>query len=131
MKIIIETIPHDNQRYETVGDWFYDDYGTLNIKVSELGDWKYEALIAVHELWEVLLCKHRGVNQDDVDKFDRAYEENREEGDESEPGDDNKAPYRREHCSASGAERLLAAEFDILWNDYADAVTKLSQQPDL
>ena len=50
MKIIIETIPHDHQRYNTVGDWQFSPDGTLHVKVSEMDDWRHEALIAVHEV---------------------------------------------------------------------------------
>lgn len=125
MKITIVTIPHDMQRYPTVGDWLFDKKGDLTIRVSGLGDWRKEALIAVHELVEVLICKHDGVSQKAVDKFDIAFEKARKPGNEDEPGDDNKAPYRRQHCIATAVERLLAAELDVPWNDYADAIEAL------
>lgn len=118
MKIIIETIPHNKQRYPTVGDWFTDDKGVLHIKVSELSDWRREALIAVHELVEVLLCQHDGVTQDEVDRFDKAYEMDRLPGDDSEPGDCESAPYNKQHCFATGIERLLAAQFRVAWANY-------------
>src|ERR1700730_8034346 len=51
MKGIIETVPHQKQRYETVGDWQWDG-DTLKISVSDLGNWKYEMAIAYHELRE-------------------------------------------------------------------------------
>lgn len=124
MKIIIETIPHKDQRYETVGDWFWED-GDLRIRVSELGNWKYEACVAVHELVEVLLCKSDGVQQQDVDAFDMQYEKDRQEGDESEPGDDNLAPYRKQHCVATGVERVLAAELGLSWKEYDAAINAL------
>ena len=42
MKIVIETIPHAQQRYPTCGDWYTDDSG-LHIKVSEeMGDPKFD-----------------------------------------------------------------------------------------
>jgi hypothetical protein len=58
MKIVIETIPHLDQRYKTCGDWFYEGED-LHIKVSDLKDWKKEATIAVHELVEAILCKQQ------------------------------------------------------------------------
>lgn len=125
MNIRIETIPHGQQRYPTVGDWFFDSHGDLVIKVSELGDWRYEALVAVHELVEVLLCKHQGVSQEEVDKFDIEFEKARVEGNVDEPGDDVRAPYRRQHCLATAIERVMAAEFGVAWNDYNDAIQKL------
>lgn len=124
MKIIIDTIPHSKQPYPTVGDWRFKD-GVLLINVSDLGDWRYEALVAVHELVEVLLCKEAGVTTKEVDRFDIAFEKRRKPGNEDEPGDDNKAPYRRQHCFATAVERMMAAEMDVAWNDYADAIEAL------
>lgn len=130
MKIIIETIEHTEQRYPTVGDWFYEpgDGGaeeTLRIKVSALSNWRLEALIAVHELVEVLLCRHAGVTQEEVDKFDKEFEAKRQPDDEREPGDQPDAPYQREHCLATGVERMLAAELDINWSDYEEELSAL------
>lgn len=126
MKIVIETIPHDQQRYPTVGDWFYEPDGTLHIKVSELVDWRKEACVAIHELAEVLMCKWAGVSQEAVDEFDKKYEAERPADDvSSEPGDDPKAPYARQHCVATGIERILAAELELSWGQYADMIESL------
>ena len=125
MRIIIETISNKDQRYPTVGDWYYDPDGTLHIKVSEMGHHEMEAAVAVHELVEVLLCRHRGIAQSEVDRFDEEFEAKRQEGDVSEPGDDRNAPYHKEHCFATGIERLLISELDIAWKAYDDTVNSL------
>lgn len=127
MKIIIETIPHEQQRYTTVGDWFYEPDGTLRIKVSQLPDHRREVLVAVHELVEVLLCKEQGVSQQDVDEFDLAFEQARLEGNEDEPGDLTDAPYRKQHCFATGIERLLAAELGVDWKAYEEELCALPE----
>ena len=44
-KIIIESVPHDSHRYETVGDWYREEDGTLRIKVSDMGNEDYEILV--------------------------------------------------------------------------------------
>lgn len=125
MKINIETIPHNQQRYPTVGDWFWDADEVLHIRVSALSDWRREALIAVHELVEVLLCKQDGVTTAEVDSFDKAYEGSRQEGDESEPGDEPNAPYVRQHCIATGVERILAAGLGVSWKEYEEELNAL------
>lgn len=126
VNINIEIIPHDQHRYETVGDWWFDEKGVLQIRVSKLGDnWKAESAIVVHELCEVLLCKARGISQESVDAFDKQYEAKRPDGDESEPGDDPQAPYRNEHCFATGIERMLIAAFGMSWKDYEDEINSL------
>jgi len=122
MKITIETIPHTEQRYPTVGDWYYEKDGSLTIRVSEMSDWRHEACVAVHELVEALMCKDAGITQDDVDKFDKNFEANRPPDSVEEPGDSMKAPYRLQHGIASGIERILGAELGVDWNKYADEV---------
>ena len=116
------------QPYPTVGDWRRDSDGTLRINVSsEIGE-KYAALVALHELVEVLLCEERGITVEAVDEFDKAYEKQREKSltlDTSEPGDDSKAPYRNEHCIATGVERIVAAALDVDWSDYEKAINDL------
>jgi hypothetical protein len=124
MRIVIETIPHSKQRYETVGDWQWTPKG-LRITVSAMGDWKKEFLVAFHELAEVMLCKDRDILQSVVDQFDMAFEANRVAGNEDEPGDDPEAPYRKEHFFATTVERLMAAELGVDWKEYEDTVEAL------
>lgn len=122
MKITIEVIPHEHQRYPTVGDWEFDPDGNLSIKVSRMDNWKYESLVALHELVEVLKCKSDGVSQKDVDAFDMQFEKDRAEDDDSEPGDSPLSPYKKQHCLATGIERIMAAELGVDWKTYDDAV---------
>lgn len=123
-KIVIEFIPHNKQRYETVGDWYYRNR-ELHIRVSMMSDWRYEILVAIHELAEVMLCKHRGIPAAAVDAFDMAFEKARKPGNEDEPGDDPKAPYRKEHFFATNIERALALELGVDWATYDAEINAL------
>lgn len=130
MKVIIETIPHAEQRYPTVGDWIVShDNQFLTIRVSELGDWRKEMAVAYHELREALLCIHQGITQAEVDEFDIAFEETRkkhpEELKSKEPGDETYAPYYIPHIMASRDERLLIADFELNWDDYEKQINNL------
>lgn len=127
MNVRIEVVEHRNQRYPTSGDWQFDQITEeLTIRVSRLGNWRYEMLIAVHELVEFVLCRDRGINEMDVDKFDLGFEARRSfEPLEDEPGDMVSAPYRDEHCFAMGIERLLCSALKISWKNYEDAVERL------
>jgi hypothetical protein len=119
MKIHIESIPHAQQRYPTVGDYWEDGDGAGQVRVSELPDWRYEALVAVHELVEMILTKHRSISEPAISDFDIAFEQERERALVlGEPGDDPRAPYRLEHFFATNVERLLAAELDVDWRAY-------------
>lgn len=142
MKITIETIPHQQQRYETVGDWYYDQNGDLIIRVSDLGDWRENAMVGVHELVEVLIAKHRGITVEQVDKFDMEYEAKRERAIAEagrnkdrvelllvpEPGDDPACPIRHEHSVATGVERILAALLEVDWEPYATKIEHLAKE---
>lgn len=129
MNINIQTIPHSAQRYNTCGDWWWNDDTHLEIRVSEMGDWRYEMLVAFHELYEVLVCRHKGISQESVDEFDKAFEKIREAypniiGD-MEPGNMSSAPYNKQHEGATHVERLLAIELGVDWNKYDKSVNKL------
>ena len=120
MRIQIETIPHEQQRYSTTGDWQWDPEDTLQMHVSTLPDWRFSALIAVHELVEALLCRAHGVTTEMVDAWDMGPGKELDD-----PGDDPRAPYHREHDFAVGIERLFAHELGVDWNAYGDALDAL------
>lgn len=127
MRITIEVIRHEDQRYPTSGDWLWPNEHNLLIRVSEMGDWRKEAAVAVHELVEALLCKNDGVTDAEVDAFDKAWAGHEwvSAGDLIEPGDDPKAPYHRQHCFATAVERLLIAALGVPWGEYDAAVEAL------
>jgi hypothetical protein len=124
VNIQIKTIPHKKQRYDTVGDWHYDG-NCMVITVSAMSDWRYEAMVAVHELVEAMLCEQDGVRQKSVDAFDIAFEKARLPGDVSEPGDDPAAIYQKQHCIATGMERIMAALLGVKWRQYEDEINRL------
>ncbi len=130
MKITIEIIPHGEHRIpDTVGDWQWGKENLL-IHVSELGDWRYNAAVAVHELVEALLCRNDGVSQAAVDAFDTAYERERPPmgnpgWDKPEAGDAESSPYRDQHCFATAVERMLIAAFGLSWAEYEKSVEAL------
>lgn len=125
LRITIETIPHEKQRYDTCGDWQYIEPDNLLILVSEMGDWKKEACVAVHELIEALECKNKGITEELVDQFDIDYEANRRPNDCSEAGDADGAPYREQHFFATSVERLLAQRLGLAWSLYEKAIDNL------
>jgi hypothetical protein len=144
VNITIKTIPQKDQRYETIGDYWFDaacqgppkDHCDLEIRVSDTGNWKYEALLAIHELVEVLLCKDRRIAEPDIMAFDKAFEARRtglhggpewSEGPaiDDEPGDDPAAPYGKEHRFAENIERLVAAELSVNWAQYDNDLFKI------
>ena len=118
MKIIIETIPSQNHRYPTCGDWQFLEDGTLHILVSEMGNERHEYLVAIHEMVEAILCKWDNVEEPDVAKFDVQFEKDRLQGNNDEPGFDINAPYKNQHLVATGIEMIMCRFAGIDWNDY-------------
>jgi hypothetical protein len=101
-RIILETCPPYNMRYDTAGDWFINDDGDFVIRsIHNILDCN-GFLISLHELVEMFLCKNAEISQKMVDEFDLSFE-----GD-GEPGDHPKAPYRAQHRQAMLVEHLVA-----------------------
>ena len=118
MNISIKIIPETEHRKEVSGaDWFFDSKGDLQVRISPMSDWRYEMALALHETFEAILWKQRhGTSVRDVDRFDQEYY--RTHADDLDAGDERKCPYRKEHCLATAAERMLAAEMGIVWSEY-------------
>lgn len=128
MDINIQMIPHKKQRYETVGDWYQELSGRLNIKVSDMGNWKYNFLVAFHEQIEAMLCFAASIREEDVTLFDLKFEEERKRGMHSfdaEPGNDPRAPYFKQHALATEMEIKMARELGVDWEAYEKAIQAL------
>jgi hypothetical protein len=115
----IEVISPKGMRYRTVGDWFYADHFSLTIQVADTGNWKYNILVAIHELIEVVLCRDAGVTEKQVDKFDLAHQ------DDEDPGTHPKAPYGVQHLTAMGVEMIIAACMGVKWRTYEIALDRV------
>lgn len=127
MNIEIKSIPHNQHRYPTVGD-YWDDGTVKRFRVSDMGNDDYEFLVIIHEMIEEHLTRRRGIKEQDIKAFDEMYEAEREVGkhaDDDEPGFDPRAPYQREHTIATGIEMLLTGHMGIDWGDYDKTVMSL------
>jgi hypothetical protein len=125
-RFVVRVVPHRSQRYETVGDWVPGS--PVEIRVSKMRDERYVFLVALHELVEFELCRMHGVRDPDVVRFDRDFEAERACGLHSaceEPGDDRRAPYRKEHAFATMIERLVAQKLGVRWSAYEETILKL------
>jgi hypothetical protein len=138
-RVVIDLIPHSDQRYETAGDWFrrnrHDDPSNLeprrwfqegeaclHIRASRIkkDPNNYFALcVAYHELGEALACIANGIDEEAVDKFDTHYKS------DGEPGDDPRAPYSRQHNFASACEAILIGAMGLSWGLYEKAIDSL------
>lgn len=123
MNITIKIIPESEQRKGVSGaDWQFDKNGDLQVRVSPLSDWRREILLGLHEAIEAVCCKHLGVSQEAVDKFDTEYDKNHSS--DLNGGDDPLAPYHRPHGLATACERVLAFALDVQWGEYDEELSK-------
>ena len=126
MKFMVNVIPHNSQRYNTCGDWQFDDKtNTLFVDVSETNVEAYNFLIAIHELIEAYLCIRDGISQELVDKFDQGVGASLDE-----PGNDIRAPYHKQHGIASGVERMLAGHMGVDWHFFEELIIKMGEEYD-
>jgi len=126
---VIRVVSHKKQRYETVGDWIPGQ--PVRICVSKMKDERYVFLVALHELIEYELCRMKGICDKEIVRFDKGFEAERRIGLHSahaEPGDDPRAPYRREHVFATMVERLVAQRLAVRWSDYEKSVMNLESK---
>lgn len=127
LNIEIKTVPQEDQAYETIGNWFRDEHG-WHIIVSDLGDWRYELLVAIHELVEMAACIIMGIPDEDVTNFDLQFEAARVRGEVTgEPGDAPLSPYRLQHRMAETVERLVAFPLGVDWFDYEQRIEDAGQ----
>lgn len=116
-RISVNIRPHTSQHYDTAGD-YQELKDAWVIRLSELSDWRYEGLVLVHELVEMLLTKANGVSWDDITKFDI-------ESGHPDPGTLPEAPYHKEHVFATKIEKMLAKELGVNWKDYNNELDSL------
>jgi hypothetical protein len=134
LDIHIKVIPHSKQNYSTIGDYTVDvDKKKIEIRISDMGNWRYEALVAVHELVELSIAVlHKGILDKDIIEFDKRFEHECElnlHPIDAEPGDDIRAPYRDEHRFATIVEHMLANELKVNWGDYEQTIINLNEYP--
>ncbi len=122
-KINMLVIPQSEQRYDTVGDYWIDADGTWQFRVSDLGDWRYNFSVLLHEFIEFALITQHGVPEKAVLDFDLSVPTDSQYSDD--PGFDPTAPYHTEHVYADCMERLIAPYLGISNSAVNDAISLL------
>jgi hypothetical protein len=128
LEIHIKVIPHERQRYETCGDYWYDTEGVLQVRVSDLGNEFYHKAIIIHELVEEAITKHKGISEKEIMDFDLYHNKRIEQGlikPNLEAGFATNAPYRNEHCFATSVELGMCALAGVDFMEYDKAVNNL------
>jgi hypothetical protein len=130
LDVILRTISHRDQRYETCGDWeakfFPGVANDYRISVSDTGKWQYSAALMLHEFVEAMLCRAAGISQETVDSWDRLCIRDEKDG---EPGEDPACPYYNQHRQATELEFAFLQMLGVDWLEYEHALTALSPDP--
>jgi len=112
MRLDALTIPHDAQRYNTVGDYYYPYKGHVRFRISELGNEDYEFLVLLHEIVEEYLCRKAGISEAEITSWDLAHAYS------PDPGSEAGCPYGMQHTAASSIESAMASLLAVNWADY-------------
>lgn len=116
-------------RYPTCGDYWIDKRDVLQFRVAEMSDWRFEFLVVLHELIEYALITWLEIPIALIDKFDIMFEKERLMGfhsAEDEPGNDPRAPYRKQHRWATRIERFVSLLLWVNWKQYEQEIVELS-----
>lgn len=117
-------IPSICQNYPTAGDYENagsEKYPFWKIKIAQMPDWRHEALLLIHELTEMLLTAHDGIDWKDITEWDTLGAGK----DSDDPGALPDAPYHRQHMKAEQIEKQLAEWLGVDWAEYNTALDAL------
>jgi hypothetical protein len=127
-QINIEIVPLKEQRYDTLGDYYYKK-GVLHFKITDTGNPFYNKLILIHELVEQTLTEAKGIKEQTILRHDLEFEKLIKDGKvdpDSEPGDHKNSPYRKEHRLAEVVERLMLNHLNReTFEEYNDKIFKI------
>lgn len=131
--INIKVIPHKDQVCGITGEWYTDKKGTVQIRVSQMGDLRAEAMHIVHEVVEWAASIINPLTMDDTltDAQDKEFLRKREEGilpeGHEEPGFGPDCLYGPGHHLGTAVEMILAQYYGINWIDYDNHVRAISK----
>jgi hypothetical protein len=117
----IHFIPQTSMINHQCGDYECHDR-TVDFYVTSTEDWRYAALVALHEIVEVILTRHAGIEERDITAFDLQFEK---DGRDGEPGDAHDSPYREQHKVAETVEKMIARLIDVDWKVYNKVLDEL------
>jgi hypothetical protein len=132
LKINIEVIAHKDQRCGMTGNWWTDEDGIIQMRISRMGDIRYEMMHVVHEVKELAVSITDPVAMDDkiTDAYDDSFLEARAKSPDrpgyGEPGFGKGCPYGKGHHAGTADEMLLCAIYGINWNDYDQRVCEVA-----
>lgn len=130
-EISIKIIPIKEQPFTTLGHWFEKEDNSFCILLTEMKDWRYVALVFIHEFTELFICWKEGITTDMADNFDSLWESELKKGlhkIEQEAGFDKRCPYRKGHVWGVRMERLFSWLLGVKWSKYVSYCNELMKE---
>lgn len=121
MNIIIKTVPNEEIKLRkgfTGADWWFEEDGTLQIRIAKMSNPVFEKALAMHEMVEALHCELQGITVKQVDDFDALMEIKYPENHALNAGDEPGCPYAAPHSFATAPERVYIAIAGVSWSLY-------------
>ena len=121
--IVIKTIPIEEQRYSTAGDYWHED-NSIEFRITKQAKEDTEFLIAVHEFVEEYLTRRSGIDEKMILAYDLNWEKRHHKGltKAEEPGEEQDCPYREQHVVSLIIEGLLATHMGIDFDKHNDEI---------
>jgi hypothetical protein len=124
-EIVIKFIPHARQRRDEIGDWYLDRKGNLQVRITDLDNWRYNVLFARHEMDEAILCMKAGITTEMVDKDDDlASKLDDPDSLSGYPG----CCYQQQHSDALASEWQFSRLLGVDWIEYGIAVGRVESR---
>ena len=125
--IRVDSIPHLDQRYPTIGDWQTHPVpgstaDILQIRVSRMPNSIHEYPLIIHELVEALLCHAAGISDTDVDGWDFMHRP------DLDPAADPRCPYHAQHIAATDLEYRMCQHLGIPLDEYNTELQRIDAE---
>jgi hypothetical protein len=113
-EINIKIIHCSKQRFPFLwGDYWVDNAGVLQIRVSAYVNPDHAMCCIIHEIMEAWRCFRKGVTLESIEDFDKSHI------DCDDPGTLPDAPYHKEHMQSIEIEKLIYKQNGDDFNEYS------------
>lgn len=122
LHITMDAVFIKQHRYASIDDYkdptIIGDWINFHTTVADMGNTDYEFLVFMHAIIEQYLCWKHGIKDKQITKFDMDHPEF------DDPGNEDEAPYHKEHMIANDIESMLSVALGVDWKKYSMAIDK-------
>lgn len=124
-QIVIKFVNDAHKRIGEPVDWWFDKNG-LQVRINDMGDWRYNFLCGRHEMDEAILCAIKfgfGMATKTVDDYCKRRDVAECDPDSLSgyPG----SPHQQQHNDALLSEWVMSRFMGVDWEEYGKAFDKI------